>query len=98
MRPTRGRRRQSAGPSSTRSSPRPAITTARSARRRRRPRRKEAAGEVEKLSKERDDLTAVLAKIDERKAEILAAAKLPVEGLAIGDDGIELAGVPFAQA
>jgi hypothetical protein len=61
-------------------------------------RRLEVAAEVEKLRKEKTDLTAVLEKIDARKAEILAAAKLPVEGLSIGDDGIELAGVPFVQA
>ncbi len=61
-------------------------------------RRTEAEAEVAKLSKERDDLTAVLGTIDARKAEILGAAKLPVDGLSVADDGIELHGVPFAQA
>jgi DNA repair exonuclease SbcCD ATPase subunit len=63
-----------------------------------RKRRAEVAGEVEKLRAETDSITAVIAKIDERKAEILAAAKLPVDGLSIDDDGILLNGVPFAQA
>ncbi len=61
-------------------------------------RRAEAAAAVTKHDAEVKELTAVIAKIDTRKAEILAAAKLPVEGLTISDEGIELAGVPFAQA
>jgi DNA repair exonuclease SbcCD ATPase subunit len=61
-------------------------------------RRVEAQAAVAKLEGEVEQLTGVLKTIDERKAEVLAAAKLPVEGLAIGDDGLSLAGVPFAQA
>lgn len=61
-------------------------------------RRNDAEAEVTKLRKEVEDLAAMLAKIDERKAEILSAAKLPVPGLGVTDDGIELDGVPFAQA
>lgn len=61
-------------------------------------RRTEAEVEVAKLSKETEDLTNVLATIDARKAEILGAAKLPVPGLGVTDDGIELDGVPFVQA
>lgn len=61
-------------------------------------RRAEAAAEVEKLAKETEQLTGVIATIDTRKAEILGAAKLPVDGLGIADDGIELDGVPFSQA
>lgn len=61
-------------------------------------RRAEAGDTVTKLGKERDDLTKVIETIDARKAEILSAAKLPVEGLSVDDDGITLGGVPFAQA
>lgn len=61
-------------------------------------RRAEVAGEVERLGAERKQITELLETIDERKAKILAAAKLPVEGLAISDDGIMLGGVPLAQA
>lgn len=61
-------------------------------------RRTEAEQEVEKLRKERDDITAVIETIDQRKAEILGAAKLPVPGLGVTADGIELNGVPFQQA
>jgi hypothetical protein len=61
-------------------------------------RRAEAAETVAKLAKERDDLTKVIETIDARKAEILGAAKLPVDGLSIDDEGITLNGVPFVQA
>lgn len=61
-------------------------------------RRTETTEAVAKLAKESEDLTKVLETIDERKASILAAAKLPVEGLGVDDEGITLAGVPFAQA
>lgn len=63
-----------------------------------RKRRAEAEAEVAKLTEDRDELTDRIAKIDHRKAEILGAAQLPVEGLKVADDGIELGGVPFAQA
>ncbi len=61
-------------------------------------RRTETAAAVEKLKADRDLVTTGLATVDKRKADILAAAKLPVAGLAIGDTGIMLGGVPFAQA
>lgn len=61
-------------------------------------RRAEAADTVEKLTKERDDLTRVIETIDTRKTEILGAARLPVEGLSVDDEGITLGGVPFVQA
>lgn len=61
-------------------------------------RRAEAGETVEKLAKERDELTKVIETIDNRKAEILGAAKLPVDGLSVDDEGITLSGVPFAQA
>jgi DNA repair exonuclease SbcCD ATPase subunit len=61
-------------------------------------RRADVVAEVEKLTKERAELTRILEAIDTRKAEVLAAAALPVPGLAIADDGIELGGVPLVQA
>ncbi|MGE0547586.1 MAG: AAA family ATPase [Kofleriaceae bacterium] len=61
-------------------------------------RRAEVADDVAKRKAEVDEITAALAKIDARKAEILAAAKLPVEGLSVTDEGVTLAGVPFVQA
>jgi DNA repair exonuclease SbcCD ATPase subunit len=68
------------------------------ARRAQMDRRAETAETVSKLTRERDDLTKVLETIDGRKAGILAAAQLPVEGLSIDDEGITLNGVPFIQA
>jgi len=61
-------------------------------------RREETTTAVAKLKAHREDCTKALETIDKRKAEILVAAKLPVDGLSISDDGIELAGVPFVQA
>lgn len=61
-------------------------------------RRAEAEATVETLTKSRDEITRLLGVIDDRKAEILAAAKLPVEGLSVDDNGVTLNGVPFAQA
>jgi DNA repair exonuclease SbcCD ATPase subunit len=61
-------------------------------------RRAEALATVEQLKTERDNITKAIAVIDERKAEILAAAKLPVEGLGVDGDGVTLNGVPLAQA
>jgi DNA repair ATPase RecN len=61
-------------------------------------RRTEAAETVTKLDKEYKDLSKVIETIEARKAEILSAAKLPVEGLGIDDEGITLNGVPFIQA
>jgi DNA repair exonuclease SbcCD ATPase subunit len=61
-------------------------------------RRAEAAAAVDKLDADYNTCTTAIETIDQRKAEILGASPLPVEGLAIGDDGITLAGVPFVQA
>jgi chromosome segregation ATPase len=61
-------------------------------------RRTEAMQAVDKLTSDRDACTKAIEACDERKAALLVAAKLPVEGLAVTDDGVELNGVPFAQA
>jgi DNA repair exonuclease SbcCD ATPase subunit len=63
-----------------------------------RTRRAETAATVDRLDGEVRAATDAITEIDRRKAELLAAAKLPVDGLEIRDDGIALAGVPFGQA
>lgn len=44
------------------------------------------------------DLTRRIAAIDEKKQEMLAAAKFQVPGLAFDDNGVTLNGLPFKQA
>lgn len=61
-------------------------------------RRVEVQAAVDKLAGDHQACTAAIETVDQRKAEILGAATLPVDGLAIADDGIQLAGVPFGQA
>lgn len=61
-------------------------------------RRIEVATTVEQLKIETENITKALQVIDDRKAEILAAAKLPVEGLSVDSDGVTLGGVPLSQA
>jgi hypothetical protein len=61
-------------------------------------RRAEAEVAAVALTTERETITKTLAAIDERKVAILAAAKLPVEGLGLDGDNITLGGVPLAQA
>jgi hypothetical protein len=84
--------------SSTPTSSAPTSTTAPSTQPRPAKRRDQVAADVAKLKDDTQACTKAIETIDQRKAEILAAAKLPVDGLAIDDDGIALAGVPFAQA
>jgi hypothetical protein len=43
-------------------------------------------------------LTLALDEIDARKAQGIAEAKFPVEGLSFGDDGVTFNGIPFSQA
>ena len=43
-------------------------------------------------------LTAKLAEIDQRKAEGLAAAEMPVDGLSFDEEGVLYQGVPFSRA
>lgn len=42
-------------------------------------------------------LSAAIEAIDKEKADALAAAKMPVEGLAFDDDGVTYGGMPFKQ-
>lgn len=61
-------------------------------------RRDEVARDVAKLKEDREACSKAIETIDQRKADILRDAMLPVDGLAIDDDGILLNDVPFAQA
>lgn len=45
-----------------------------------------------------DDLTDKLATIDRAKAEAIAAAAMPIDGLGFDDTGVTYQGVPFKQA
>lgn len=45
-----------------------------------------------------DARTAELARIDREKADAIAAAKMPLEGLSFDEDGVLYQGVPFSQA
>jgi hypothetical protein len=44
-----------------------------------------------------DGLTASISDLDAAKAEALAEAKMPIEGLAFDDDGVTYNAIPFAQ-
>lgn len=61
-------------------------------------RRAQVAADAARLQQQADELTAAVADHDRAKAEILAEAALPVEGLAIAEAGLMLGGVPFEQA
>lgn len=54
--------------------------------------------EHEAKLKESERLTGELAAIEKRKADAVAAAKFPIQGLEVTDEGVRLNGVPFAQA
>jgi hypothetical protein len=58
--------------------------------------------EFETLKERSVGLTAQIAALDERRAKAIAAAKMPVDGLALvlGEDGLSVTfgGVPFSQA
>lgn len=49
-------------------------------------------------SERRDALTASIAERLERKRKAIADAKMPIEGLGLGDDGVILNGLPLEQA
>lgn len=61
-------------------------------------RRAELATAVDTLQKTADGHTARLEAIDKEKADRLAAAKFPVDGLGLNDDGVSWNGLPFEQA
>jgi len=53
---------------------------------------------VADLKRRSAEQTAAIEKIDRDKAELLADADMPVDGLGFDDDGVTLNGVPFGQA
>lgn len=56
------------------------------------------SAEVERLRGEYAELTAKIEALEAKKGEQLAAAKWPIEGLGIDDDGVTYKGLPFSQA
>ena len=60
--------------------------------------RTELEAELATAAAESERLTEYIAQIDTVKAEAIAGAKYPIEGLAVTDDGVTLDGVPFEQA
>jgi hypothetical protein len=58
----------------------------------------EAEAAAKTLDEHYADCTSNIEKIDERKKQILSAAKLPVPELAVTEDEVLFGGVPFAQA
>lgn len=65
---------------------------------RRKAEREALTHEVERLQHGVDTLTDEIEAVDADKAATLAAAPLPVEGLAITDDGVSYQGLPLDQA
>ena len=61
-------------------------------------RRADAEASIATLGGEAEKLSGEITEIDQIKAQMLAAATMPVEGLTFTDDGVMLAGVPLAQA
>jgi DNA repair exonuclease SbcCD ATPase subunit len=61
-------------------------------------RRSETQASVDRLDGQAGKLTETIDGIDKRKAEILNAAQLPVDGIELTDDGVRVGGVPFQQA
>ena len=59
--------------------------------------RAEIATELEQSQNNEHVLTNNISKIDKQKVDGLAAAKFPIAGLSVDDDGITFDGVPFKQ-
>ncbi|MEV5001986.1 AAA family ATPase [Nocardioides sp. LML1-1-1.1] len=59
---------------------------------------RQRAAERDELTDDYDALTQELAQLDQVKADALAKATFPVDGLGFDDDGVTYRGVPFAQA
>jgi hypothetical protein len=59
---------------------------------------KERSALAEEASTKAEELNGRIERIDEEKAESLAAAKFPLKGLGIDIDGVTLDGIPFSQA
>lgn len=54
--------------------------------------------ELDKLRDEKDGISDALEDLDKEKADGLAAAAFPVEGLGFDEDGVTYNGIPFSQA
>lgn len=54
--------------------------------------------ELQQVTSTAEQLTAKLAEIDQRKAEGLASAEMPVDGLSFDEEGVLYQGVPFSRA
>lgn len=54
--------------------------------------------QAESLARDSENLTTALEAIDKRKADGLAAAKMPVEGLGFDADGVTFNNLPLSQA
>lgn len=60
--------------------------------------RDRVAGALADAEKRYEDLTAEIARLDQERADGLAQAEFPVDGLGFDDSGVTYQGVPFAQA
>jgi hypothetical protein len=60
--------------------------------------RRELSTKAQALQTKATDLTAQIDNIDTQKNAQLTAAKFPVPGMSFNEDGVLLAGIPFAQA
>lgn len=58
----------------------------------------EVAREAKASEEQAGKLTTQITAIDSDKADQIAAAKFPIEGLSVGPDGVEFNGLPFEQA
>lgn len=56
------------------------------------------SGECDLEKQKSKELSLKLDDIDQRKAEAVAKAKIPVEGLSFDENGVTLNGIPFSQA
>lgn len=61
-------------------------------------RRADLRAEVDGLARDYDALTAKMAEVDQVRADAIAKARYPIEGLEARDDGVYLDGVPWSQA
>lgn len=59
--------------------------------------RRKLEAELDEAISQSEQLTAKINGIDAEKAKLLAAAKLPVQGLTFDDSGVRLDGVPYGQ-
>ena len=57
--------------------------------------RRQVEQDLHTAEQEATDLTSKIAQLDQEKADAIAAAKMPVDGLTIGDGCVLLNGVPF---